>query len=156
MGVLRRVARLIPALALATAALIAVGCGSDDGSSEEPLTKEQFIAEADAICTEAVEAVQAEAVERFGPAPSPDLARAKQKKFIEEVSVPALERQRDQLAELVPPEQDQEQIDELLAAMEAAAEMGKEDPGSLLLDQDSPSPEMVTLARDYGLEVCGL
>jgi hypothetical protein len=162
---LTRIAKVLT-LALASLALVAVGCGGGDdstttdtgtsgatGASGAPLTKEAFIAQADAICKESGDAIDKQANQFFsGQEPSD----AEIEQFANEVVIPGLHEQVDAIRALTPPEGDEDQIDAMLNAVNEATDRAEADP-SLLRASDSESPfaEANQLAQDYGLKECG-
>lgn len=146
--------KLILTVVLLTGALLVAGCGGDDddqGAGSPPLSKEEYIAQGDAICTAGDEELVAEAEERFGSAEEAP-PRAEQEAFISEIVAPGFEQQLEELRELSPPEEDQEQIDALLAALEELADAAANDPGAVI---DGEFTEASRLAREYGFTACG-
>ncbi len=137
-------------IAVATTALIAAGCGEDD-SSEPPLTKEEFITQADQICAESDQALTQAAQDEFGTSGAQP-PREDQEAFISSVVAPELADQREQIAALNPPEEDSEQIGELLSALEELAAEAESNPGSVLEGEQTQAAE---LAGAYGFTVCG-
>lgn len=138
---------------LAALALIAAGCGGDDGDDGgTPLTKEEFITQADEICATGDEEINATANEQFGELeeePPVD----EQEAFLSDVVAPNYEDQLAQIRELSPPEEDAEQIDELLSALEDLIAQLRDEPATVL--EATEPPEASTLAQDYGLQNCG-
>lgn len=145
-------------LALATG-LIAAGCGDDDsddgggtGDGGEPLTKQEFITEADKICSEGDAEIETGADQTFSgdQPPTPEV----QEQFATDTVIPNVQSQVDQLGELAPPEGDEDQIQALLDAAQEGIDAGKDDP-SLFTGEGDPLAEASQLAKDYGLTVCG-
>ncbi len=137
--------------------LIAAGCGgggNDDASSETgteasaDLTKAEFITEADAICQQGGDQIDA-AGQALGKNPTP----AETEAFAADTIVPNVQNQIDQVDALVPPAADQEQVDAILAAAQEGVDMIKSDP-SLAVSGD-PLSVANKLAQEYGLKVCG-
>lgn len=137
--------------AAAALALIAAGCGGDDEDSGPPLTEEEFVAQGDEICAQGDEELTAAAEEQFG---SPEEAppRDEQEQFISEVVAPNFEQQLEDLRALNPPEEDSEQVDELLSALEELVQTARDDPGAVL---DGEVTEASELAQEYGFTACG-
>jgi hypothetical protein len=166
--VLTRITAL-PALVLA-AGLIAAGCGDDEddttaatpssarttagatGATGEPLSKEEFIAEADAICQAGDDEVDAAGQDFFREGGSP--GKAEEKAFILQVVVPNVQKQLDQIAELTPPEGDEDEVQAILESAQQGIDKIEKDP-SLLGTAENPLDEGTKLAAEYGLEVCG-
>jgi hypothetical protein len=159
------------ALALATG-LIAAGCGDDDddtatttssptttagatgatGATGEPLSKDEFITQADAICKAGDKKIDAAAQETFsGGQPS----QAEQEQFVTEDVVPNIQEQIDGLRALTPPEGDEEEVSAILDSAQDAIDQTEADPGALTEGGDDPFSEANQLAEEYGLEVCG-
>jgi hypothetical protein len=129
--------------------LIASGCGSDDDSTDgEALTKEEFIAQADAICQQGNDDLDAASARL-----STKTTDAQFEAFVNDEIVPNVQGQLDQIGELVPPEADQEQIDALLDSANDGVEELAQDPSQA--QYGDPLGEANTLATDYGLKVCG-
>ena len=148
---------LIAALSAVTLLVIAA-CGGDDssGGSSEPLTKAEFIAAADAICTEADEKNNA----------LPEPTSIDDAIEVLEDGLAIFEEQLEALQALTPPEADRAQIDrseELLGQVNStiadAADAFADDDlqgGQELLDGlDAVGTELDQIAADYGLEACG-
>lgn len=145
------------ALALATG-LIAAGCGDDDddgGDGGEALTKQEFITEADQICSDGNAEIEAAAEQTFGQSDQPPSA-TEQEQFAADTVIPNIQSQVDQIGDLAPPEGDEDQIQAILDAAREGLDAGEEEP-SLFTEQGGQDPlaEASRLARDYGLTVCG-
>ena len=144
---------------LAAAAL--AGCGGDEPASTdqgppepEPLTKAQFLNEADRICFATESQIEAAADDLLvgGEEPPPDEARKLAREFV----VPRLRSQVDTIRLLEPPPGDADEIERILEATEMGADQIEADPTAYL---DDPPPALVEaerLARAYGSEECGL
>ena len=150
------------AAVIAVAALVGAGCGGDDETpgGGEALTKQEWIAKADAICADAQERIQ-----KLGD-PGTDLSKLAEltgdAKEILEAEVAAI---RD----LNPPPGDEQQIDAMLAqvengseALEALIEAATSGDISKLQEITAEgsefskaSAEADRLASDYGLKECG-
>lgn len=135
---------------LAALALIAAGCGDDDESA--PLTKEEFIAQADAICVAGDEEINAAAEEQFG-----DLTEeppvSEQEAFLADVVAPSYEQRAEELRGLTPPEEDSEEVEALLTSLDELTTQISDDPGAVL--EATEEPEYAALAQEYGLQTCG-
>lgn len=143
-----RAARIVVAAPLA--AMILASCGGD------PLTKEDFLAQADAICAEAEERIE-------------DLERPTNPEQIDgfvqqarELTENTLER----LRELEPPEADADQIERMLDAIQRAvdqlpalAEAAKTNDTQAIADASREVQEATETSREiaseYGFEKCG-
>jgi hypothetical protein len=138
----------LPALA---AALALSACGSGDR-----LTKAEYIAAADAICAEAIRALN-------------DLDEPKSLAELAEYAPTASEivrKQLDRLRDLRPPEADEALIDKALDLSEeqnelaeevgkAAADGDEERAGALVAQIQPLDEEANQIAQNYGLRVCG-
>ncbi len=146
------------ALALAAVLLVALaGCGGDDeASTTETTTKAGFIAAADQICTETGAKISAEAQERFPDGLAPGEGDAIEQ-FFAEVTIPALKAQYEQIGELTPPEGEEDEVEAIVEAGNAAVAKAEKDPASLavLTGFKTPFDEVGELQRDFGFEVCG-
>ena len=164
---------MLLALALA-AGLIAAGCGDDDddttaattsstttaagatgatGATGEPMTKDEFIAQADAVCKAGDKKIDAAANEVFsGGNPS----QQEQEDFVTNDALPNIQDEVDGISALTPPEGDEEEVQAIIDAAQSAIDEATADP-SALTEQgaDDPFAEANQLAKDYGLKVCG-
>jgi len=170
--VLRRITALL-ALALA-AGLIAAGCGDDDdtttaatttsttttagatgatGATGEPLSKDEFIAQADAACKAGDKKIDAAADETFS---NGNPSQEEQEAFVTDDVIPNVQDEVDAIGALTPPEGDEEEVAAIVDAAQAAIDEITADP-STLTEQGAGDPfaEANQLAKDYGLEVCG-
>jgi hypothetical protein len=141
--------------------LVAAGCGSSDDDSTDTveetvtLTKAEFIKQGDQICKQAEDDSEVEA-EEFAEENGFTLDDASDEQLEEaigEVLVPALDRQAEEIDALGAPEGDEEQVEEILTALdEASAEVA--DNPSIAFKGD-PLKEADQLAKAYGFKVCG-
>lgn len=155
-------------VALALTAVVAVGCGDDDEETTtaatgaettteangEPLSKEEFIAQADQICAEGDAEIDQAAGETFaGGEPTPE----EQEAFVTDTVLPNIQGQIDGLRALTPPEGDEEEVAEILDAAQTAIDESEEDPSLIGPGGGGSDPfeEASKLASDYGLEDCG-
>jgi hypothetical protein len=128
--------------------LIAAGCGGDDDGGE-PLTKEEFITQADAVCTEGDQRLE-DATQELTANPSQEEVEA----FVSDTLVPSLQEEHDGIAELAPPEEDQETIDAMLSDLSAGIDEIRADP-SLVFGDENPLADASAAAQEYGMTVCG-
>jgi hypothetical protein len=116
-----RVLVLIVALPVASAA----GC---DGDEETPApTRQEFIAQADAICRSAERDLGA----AEGGVYTGDGLDEEEAEVVEEKVIPIFQRQVDEIRELTPPPGDEEKIEAALSAAERDLDDLLEDPGSV-------------------------
>ena len=99
-------------LMLATG-LIAAGCGDDDDDGGDAPTKEEFIVQANQICSDSDVAFSDAFLKTFGQPDQPRSA-VKEEQFATEVAIPNLEKQFDRIDELTPPEGDEDQIQQIV------------------------------------------
>ncbi len=141
--------------ALALAAF-AVGCG---GETAAPLTKPQFIKQADAICARSDQRFQARYQYFMQHTPNPTLpAERSMAQWIEIVKTvygPSIEQEVEELRALAPPRGDQRRVNAILAAIEEGLGKVREDP-TVEAQTEAQFKKAVELAREYGLTVCGI
>ena len=128
-------------------ALLAAGCGSSGG--EESLSKQDFVRKANAICGK----WQQERGERFREASSkfkPPVTQAKREKAILLVLAP-YGKAAESVAELPPPEGEEEKVEAISTAMEEAYAQAQANPGTLI-SSSAPFNKANELAEDYGSE----
>jgi hypothetical protein len=160
---------IIAALVCAAFAVAVAGCGGGDdsssttastgvsgatGASGAPLTKEQFIQQADAICQEGNQATRQAANDLFSNGQQPTDEQVSQ--YVNDTLVPTIQSEVDQIGALTPPAGDEDDVQAILAAVSDALDQVKQSPSSLLASGDEgPFAEADRLAVDYGLKVCG-
>jgi hypothetical protein len=167
----RKLAALLVAI-LATG-LVAAGCGGDDDdetTTVEPTTtttegatgatgaevsegRAALIEEADAICAQGDEEIDAEAQELFGDS-NEEPPAGEQEAFVEDTVIPNIQDQLDQLGELDPPEEDAEEFQAIIDEAQSALDELGEDPGALAGGGD-PFEGVNQRAREFGLTACG-
>lgn len=169
----------LPALLAAVLALglIAAGCGGDDDEPTTTTTTEaaatgasgasgtsgpanvsperaELIEQADTICREGDEEIDAAAKERFGDTQK-EPPVAEQESFIGDVVAPNIQGQLDELRELDPPEEDAEQWNTLLDDLEQALGEVEADPSVVTGGEAGPFEDVNDQAQEFGLKVCG-
>jgi hypothetical protein len=134
-------------IVLVTAAtLIAAGCGGSDSSTSD-LTKTEFIARADAICKHGSQQIEQAAKQTFsGGRPTPQQER----QFITQTVVPQSQSQIDQIKALGAPSGDEDQVNQILDAAQAATDDVKSS-GDV---EESSFAHANALAKQYGLVAC--
>jgi hypothetical protein len=153
---MKRNALILIAGLLATG-LIAAGCGDDDDDGDnggEALTKEEFLAEGNAICAEGNAELDAAAQELFqsGGRPTPEELET----FATDNLVPSVQGQIDDIRALEAPEGDEDTINSLLdQAEDVLAEVEADPEGTLGPQASDPFAEVNTELQDYGLTTCG-
>lgn len=156
---------------LAIAAVVA-GCGGGDdttgagdttaGESTEASgsapTKAVFIKEADQICSQADERLNDEVTEFAEandiPLENGEPTKEQQIEVYEEVVLPNVAQQGEDIAALTPPEGDEQTIEEITDALAAGVEEAEADP-ERLTEGDNPLADASQKARAYGMKSCG-
>jgi hypothetical protein len=142
------------------------------GVQSEPLSKAEFIEQANAICQSTNDRVEPLFDEVYNDLEDVDwddpdnqlLLFVRFSGAMDEV-LPIMNEQLDSIGDLEPPSEDEELIDELIADQEAAltefavlmdaAADGDEAALAALDSEEDPFEEIDRRARDYGLTVCG-
>ena len=135
------------------------GCGGGDDTSStssaaRPITRAEFIAEADRIChsTNAQIEAAADGLAVGDDQPPPSEVR----RVVLKVVVPTLRTEVEAIASLGAPPGDESAIDRILAATERGIRELRADPTAVV---DRPPPalrEAGRLARAYGSDECDL
>lgn len=142
---------LVPLLAL----VLVAGCGGGGGGDR--LTREQFVAQADAICKRQVARIKA--------VPQPKTLEELEE-YADKV-LPLAREEIDQLRELEPPEADEEKVDRMLDEVEAtvsaverigaAAKSGDQaELQAAIAEGQAADARAERVARELGLKVCGV
>lgn len=147
--------------AVAVAALLLAGCGGgDDSSASGSISREEFIAKADAICKESSKRMEKELFlflrknRTGGTLRKPSVAQ--NEKFIDTVLIPNLQREIKELKELGVPAGDEEKVDAMISALEEGLETAEDNTEEVA----AGTSDMVfgiasRIAGEYGLETCG-
>lgn len=156
---------LVALLACLAVAAVAAGCGGGDDTtsgggetsadSGSAPTKAAFVKEADAICTTSEKESEAE-FEEFSKehelgegAPS----KAQELEIAEQIVIPTIAKQQEEIAALTPPSGDEEEVEEIVDTLGEEIEAAEEDPRSAL--ESGTFADASRMARDYGMKVCG-
>jgi hypothetical protein len=133
--------------------LIAAGCGDDDDGGDdggEALSKEEYLAQGNAICKEGDAEINAAFEQAFGNSqPTPEQIES----VVTETMIPNIQAQIDDLREGIP-EGDEDQVNEMLDEAELALQDVTEDPSLATGDQD-PFADVSAQLDEYGLTACG-
>jgi hypothetical protein len=128
--------------------LIAAGCDDDDDGGDA-LTKEEFVAQGNAICEKGNAEINAAADEAFsGKQPNP----AAEEAFVTDTLVPSVQGQIDDIRDLGIPEGDEDTVNGFLDKAELILQDLKEDPASI--DDGDPFAPVNQELADYGLTTC--
>jgi hypothetical protein len=147
-------------------ALVAAGCGGDDdddtaattttaatgAAGGEPLSKQQFISEANAICKQGNKEIDQAAREVFDRGNPP--SQEEQEQFITEQALPNTQAQIDGIRALTPPEGDEEQITTILDEAQQVVDELEQDPSSLTEGGQDPFADVNKQLREYGITAC--
>ena len=130
---------------------------STEASGSAP-TKAVFIKEADEICGDADEAMNEEigeyAKENDIPIEKEEPSQEQQIEIYEEVVLPNVARQGEEIAALTPPAGDEATIEELTDALASGVEDAEADPKQLVEGGD-PLADASKQAQAYGFKTCG-
>jgi predicted lipid-binding transport protein (Tim44 family) len=156
--------RLIALLFGVLAVALVAGCGGGDSSSGDStesassLTKAEFIKQADKICAESNESINAEA-EEFAKENEIDTEKAttaEQEEVVSDVVAPAIREQAEEIDELGAPSGAEDEVAEIVAAVESGADEAEATPDVLVEGKGGgPFKEASKLADSFGLKVCG-
>jgi hypothetical protein len=154
----RVIALLAGALAIA---LIVAGCGGGNGNSTgtASISKAEFEKKGNAICASGEKRVNAEVEEyvRENHLTTQKPTQAQMTEIANTIAIPSIQRQIDEIRALGAPAGEEEQVSEVLAAVEEALEEIKQDPAKIM-ESESQVPAFAKanrLARGLGLDVCG-
>jgi hypothetical protein len=152
--------------------LVTAGCGDSSsptatqtvtiGHAEE-LTKTEWIAKADAICTEANEEANPIQDEANAMSEAPETAGTLQKLGeILKSGIPSIANETAALRELEPPAEDKEIVQKMIGTVEANVTLGNSMADALESDDlerfealNEQAEENTTKSQGYGLKVCG-
>lgn len=140
--------------AVLAAGLIAAGCGSSDDSSSSDststaaLTKAEFLAQGNAICTAGNQKLEA-AFQSLGKGSTPEQIS----QVTTEQIVPTINDELDQIRALGAPAGDEQQVSAILDEADSASVKLEADP-SLGAGDSDPFAQANKLAKEYGLTVC--
>ena len=145
----------------AVAVALLAGCGSDQGDGDRqptPQTRQQYVADVNAICAEGPRDLAR--VHREINAIDPDQIRQRDD-VARELYVDPLQAEIDRIIQLEPPPGDEDQVDAMISEMQLVAD--QVDSNARLLRTSSPRLALRyrhevaaanRLARDYGLTAC--
>ncbi|HTU13747.1 MAG TPA: hypothetical protein VMF31_00995 [Solirubrobacterales bacterium] len=136
---------------IALSAFTIAACGGSDDDSGDDVTTAEYIAQADAICTEADKENDAAVKTAFG---NEQPTKEEVTSFVSEEIVPTLETQLSDLRELTPPEGDADTVNGIYDRLDTAIAEVKEDPESSL--NKDPFVDIYADAKAYGFRSCGV
>ena len=136
------------------------GCGGGDEPDDfspvvsEPLSKVEFLREADRICYSSEARIEAAADELVLGREEPDPAEVE--RIAISLVVPALETEVRAIRALGAPEGDEQEVEAILAATERGIRQIEADPRGLLDGIPVPLTRAQRLAEAYGSQQCGV
>ena len=132
---------------------IAAGCGDDnDDSGDQALTKQEFLAKGNAICTAGNKEVETAFRTAIGNAkPTQEQLNA----VVTDSLIPSIQGQIDDIRDLPAPDGDEDQITDMLDKAELSLQDVKENP-SLATQEGGQDPfaEVQKELGAYGLTAC--
>jgi hypothetical protein len=147
-------------LAVLALAVFAAGCGGnddgDDSTSTASITKSEFLAQGNSICKKGNQEIDSD-FESFAKKhdlkENDGLTDAEATEASEEILIPNVQKQVDQIHALGAPEGQEAQVDAILSAAQKGIDELKKDPTAIQGNND-PFAEANKLAKDYGLTAC--
>ncbi|HKT84078.1 MAG TPA: hypothetical protein VJQ84_09620 [Solirubrobacterales bacterium] len=139
--------------------MLLAGCGGggDDSGGDKTISKQEFIAKADAICKKGTERMQVAFLAGIkGTANLTKVSKAEQEKLVGSAIVPSVEREVKELRSIGIPDGDEEKVDAMIGALEEGAETAKRDPGAVADSSDAVFGIASRIAGEYGLKDCGI
>jgi hypothetical protein len=130
----------------------ATGGSEEEEAVEKPSPeKAAFIKKGDVICTKVPQNYEKalKALEKENGGKKPSTAESNTK-----AAVPPLYTAAEELEGLTPPSGEEEQLEAMVAALNAAAKGVEEEPKSELSGPKSPFAEFQKLTQEYGFKVC--
>lgn len=146
--------RFLTVLLVAVVVAVSAGCGGDDEAGVDeatsepggaPITKAEFVEEANRICVEAEAALD--------DVQEPESMEEAVQLF-EDRLIPSLRQQVDRIRDLGFPEADREQLDDLFDRTEEALDEFEADIEGALDSQEDPFAEVTDELAEYGLDEC--
>ncbi len=142
----------------AAAALLLMGlalgaCGDDD---DRALSSAEFANQGNAICTRHIKSIEDAIKARFAAKEIPLASEIDG--LASRTVIPEIERMRDELGRLRPPENDEEDVEDYLSELKRALDDEvKQQPAVMLSEEKSQNAfgRADDLARDAGLAECG-
>jgi hypothetical protein len=139
-------------VALAACSILSLSaCGGDDGDNEsKALSKDEFIEKADKICAGGDDEIDA-AEKSFADPENP--TEEEMDAAIDDILIPTLKDELEQLRDLKPPEDDEDEVDSMLDSLEKAIEDIEKDWRTGFTGQNIEDANEKATA--LGLEECG-
>jgi CRISPR/Cas system-associated endoribonuclease Cas2 len=137
--------------------LAVAGCGgsSDSSSSTGSISKEKFVAKADAICKKGTERLQKAIFAALkNPRNLSKVSKAEQIKIVTTAMVPNVSQEAKELRALGVPDGDEEKVDAMITALEEGVETAERDPQAVTQSSDAVFGISSRIAAEYGLKAC--
>lgn len=134
------------------------GCGESDSTADgtAPISKAEFVKQADAICAKTSQEL-IKAAENFSKekrlAEEEPLTEA-QIGELSELALPIIVRQFEEIRALGAPPGDEEKVNAILAAAEKGIAKGEQDPAAIYGADGGVFKKANQLSSDYGLKKC--
>jgi hypothetical protein len=128
---------------------------AESGSSGAAPAKAAFIKEADKICSTADVKLSEEVVayaKKEGISIEEEPSKDDQTKIYEEVVLPNIHKQAEDLEGLTPPAGDESEVEDIVSTLTQEVEDAESDPGNISEDTLKEASEK---AQKYGLQTCG-
>jgi hypothetical protein len=141
--------------ALAVICLGVISCGtSEEEATAQPLTKTEFVKQADAVCARYAQDREAafESWKKGFPGGYPE-ARQHLEEGFEEVVAPSMEEQAADLKALTPPARDEAEVARMIGSLSKGSQEIAEE-GMKGLSDPSSVADFEREAEKYGLKVC--
>jgi len=137
--------------------LVVAGCGGGDSSTAAgSISKEEFIAKADAVCKKGTERMQAAIGRIIKNQPNiAKVSKGEQEKIVATVMVPSVSREAKELRALGVPDGDDEKVDAMITALEEGVETAERDPEAVTKSSDAIFGIASRIAGEYGAVGCG-
>jgi hypothetical protein len=141
------------------AALIVVGCGGGDSDdvSTSAVSKAAFAKKADAICEKGTKRLAVAFAAYFKREKSAvgNQSQAEEEDLVRRLLVPSVRREVKEFQALGAPSGDEDQVGEIVKALEEGLETAESNPAAVVSSSDAVFGISSRLAKEYGLEVCG-
>jgi len=136
-------------IVLVLIALLVAGCG---GSSEEALTKSEFVEQGNAICKQATKERE-KAIAEFAQTGNPNGSRENLQEEAVEKALPSYEGAAEKIAELRAPKGDEAKVEAIVEGMEETVAKIHANPQSAFAG-DRAFRNANKAAENYGLDDC--
>jgi hypothetical protein len=139
-------------------AVVALSCvvlAACNGGGGDRLTEEEFVEQANQICSEGNDRLDALAEELFADLGPGDAPSGEDLEEYFDTIVDDVQGQLDDIGDLNPPEELEDDVDALLSEAQSSLDDFKEQGSEALLSDDDPFAESNQMADDIGLTECG-